>query len=82
VDTVALFMGVKRPEYDVDHPAPSPRLMSIAVSVSTPLCLYDMLRRDLYIRVHSNVSLRMDIHLGDKKTKGFTLCISIVWMFK
>jgi len=29
VDTVALCMGVKRPEYDVDHPAPSmPRLMS------------------------------------------------------
>jgi len=23
VDTVALFTGVKRPEYDVDHPSPS-----------------------------------------------------------
>jgi hypothetical protein len=60
----------------------APRLVSRAVSVRTPLCLYDMLRRDLYLRFHSNVPLRMDIHLGDQETKEFTLCISIVWMFK
>jgi hypothetical protein len=38
----------------------APRLMSRAVSVLTPLCLYDVLRRDLYRRVHSGVSWRMD----------------------
>ena len=60
----------------------APRLMSRAVSVLTPLCLFDMLRRDLCLRVHSNVSQRMDIHLGAQKTKKITLYISIVWMFK
>jgi len=60
----------------------APRLMSRAVSVLTSLCLCDMLRRDFYLRVHSNVSVRMDMYLGDQKTKKFTLCISIVWMFK
>jgi len=55
-----------------------PRLISRAVSVLTLLCLCDMLRRDLYLRVHSNVCLRMDVHLGDQNRKEFTQCISIV----
>jgi hypothetical protein len=67
VDTVALFMDVKRPESDVDHPAPSPRLMSRAVPVLTHLCLCDMLRRNLNFRVHSNIFLRLDIHVGGPK---------------
>jgi hypothetical protein len=60
----------------------APRLLSRAVSVLTSVCFSDLLRRDLYLRIHSNVCLRMHMHLGDQRTGEITLCMSIVWVFK